>query len=389
MKLAIRLIDDIADLDSCRDSWNELAGERVFHRWEWMYAWANEFCRKGQLAIVVIIGESGEWLGIAPWFVTKSVTRGTVVRQIASGAACSDYTSVAVRPGWESPVAQLLFDVITGHSPCEILADADLFELEGHTPNDPVVKNILQLAEASRLECIQDEISGTWVTRLSGTWEEFEHGLSKSFQRKTRKATSRLGRDDVRVDCGRTADEVAALWPDFVALHQMRRNAIGEPGCFTNCTFGKFLCQASLDLADCGLVRLNVARIAGRPFAANLEFANHDTTHVYQSGMDPRQTSLEPGHLIFAHSIRQAIAGGFREFDFLRGDEPYKERWNARRIPLLRTRIVPPRLSAKLRNGLWAAGRNVRNWARTRALPESALPSITESIDQGPVSAHQ
>lgn len=44
----------------------------------------------------------------------------------------------------------------------------------------------------------------------------------------------------------------------------------------------------------------------------------------YITGFDKRYAALSPGTVIVAHAIREAICSGYRVFDFLRGDEPYK-----------------------------------------------------------------
>ena len=44
----------------------------------------------------------------------------------------------------------------------------------------------------------------------------------------------------------------------------------------------------------------------------------------YITGYDEGYAALSPGTVIVAHAIREAIRNGFRVFDFLRGDEPYK-----------------------------------------------------------------
>jgi CelD/BcsL family acetyltransferase involved in cellulose biosynthesis len=41
-------------------------------------------------------------------------------------------------------------------------------------------------------------------------------------------------------------------------------------------------------------------------------------------GRDPAAEDLSPGMVLHAHSIRTAIERGFRRYDFLRGNEPYK-----------------------------------------------------------------
>ena len=81
--------------------------------------------------------------------------------------------------------------------------------------------------------------------------------------------------------------------------------------------------------------------------------------------MDPAAMEHQPGKLINAAILRQAIAGGYRAFDFLRGDEPYKARFGAKPRPSVRFRVAPHRPVAKLRHNLWVAGRNVKDWVKT------------------------
>jgi CelD/BcsL family acetyltransferase involved in cellulose biosynthesis len=49
----------------------------------------------------------------------------------------------------------------------------------------------------------------------------------------------------------------------------------------------------------------------------------------YLSGFDPQWAAFSPGVLLIAHAIEEAIREGQQEFDFLRGNEPYKYLWGA------------------------------------------------------------
>lgn len=62
------------------------------------------------------------------------------------------------------------------------------------------------------------------------------------------------------------------------------------------------------------------------PVAANACMLDHDRREVlFQLGARvPAAEHLSPGVLLHAHTIRAAIAQGFRRYDFMRGDEPYK-----------------------------------------------------------------
>ena len=68
-------------------------------------------------------------------------------------------------------------------------------------------------------------------------------------------------------------------------------------------------------------------------------FAFRDRTCYYQGGFEPTLGKLSLGTVLTSHAIRAAVDEGRSEFDFLRGEEPYKDRWtrgasrmNVRRI---------------------------------------------------------
>ena len=55
----------------------------------------------------------------------------------------------------------------------------------------------------------------------------------------------------------------------------------------------------------------------------------------------------QPGNLINLMILRQAIARGYRAYDFLRGDEPYKARFGAEPRPSVDFRVAAPRAAAR------------------------------------------
>ncbi len=366
--LKSHLISCVEEFAACRSEWNELAGPRLFHRWEWMFHWWENFGSGSQLAIVVITDSTGQWLGIAPWYTRVSATRGRVVRQLASGSACSDYTSIATRNGYEAEVAKVLAGLMLNQAEHNLFRDVDLFEWDGHVENDQAIATLVERLRTSGANILTEVVSGTWQTELAGSWKEFEQRISKSFRRKTKKADSRLKSDNVTTTIAATQGDLDRVWPIFVELHQLRRTSLNEAGCFADSRFEKFLRNAVLGLSESGNVQINITWLNNRPIATNLEFNAGDAVYMYQTGLDPEFSDFEPGHLIFTWAIRNAIERGFRSFDFLRGDEPYKARWNALRIPLMRTRVVPNRITSRLRFGLWSAGRSVRDWACAKPL---------------------
>ena len=51
--------------------------------------------------------------------------------------------------------------------------------------------------------------------------------------------------------------------------------------------------------------------------------------YFYQSGRDPRWEDQSVGVALMVKMIRRAIEGGYRRFDFLRGEEAYKRQWTS------------------------------------------------------------
>jgi CelD/BcsL family acetyltransferase involved in cellulose biosynthesis len=76
--------------------------------------------------------------------------------------------------------------------------------------------------------------------------------------------------------------------------------------------------------AEAGALRLCFLWIDGRRASGTLSFADGDRWLLYNSGYDPEYRQQSVGLLLKAWSIRYAIENGFREYDFLRGDEAYK-----------------------------------------------------------------
>ncbi len=356
-----RVITKKQEFADCAESWNQLAADRLFHRWEWMFSWWENFGDRGELTVVVVSDPAGRWVGVAPWYKTRSASRGRVVRTLGSGAACSDYASIAVKPGFQDIVAHQLVQLMTGDHPQ--FCDVDLYELEGHLAADPVVAAMVQAALPEALTVDQQPMTGTWRSSLPEAWESFEGDLKKSFRRKTKKAMQRLASPEFHAQVYWTPESLEPVWPLFVDLHQRRRQYLGQPGCFADPAFERFLKSATMRLAASGKAQINMIFHLQEPLACNLEFAQGSTIFMYQTGVDPDKLNLEPGHLTFCWAIRESITRQFRQFDFLRGDEPYKRFWNAEPVPLYCTRLVPDRLVSNLRFGLASAGMQLRHWA--------------------------
>jgi CelD/BcsL family acetyltransferase involved in cellulose biosynthesis len=262
---------------------------------------------------------------------------------VGSGAICSDYVSPNCWDGFELSFANKLAEYFDG-----LVRNTRGFsqglEIEGHLSTDVFWDRLIQEFKTKGWLVSTSEIEGGWRVDLPTDWRRYEEMLHRSRRRKARRAVRMFEDGLVELRVCRSAEEISKWWPEFVRLHQMRRELLNQPGCFSSVHFENFLRNATLELAQQNCCALYLVCHHSEPIAALLVFESSDTSFTYQSGIDVSKLNLEPGHIVNAAAIQDAIARGQRRFDFMRGDEAYKAGWLAQRIPLYRTRLFPPSL---------------------------------------------
>lgn len=360
--MKLEFFSNLSDLDRNRDQWDSVASDYPFFRWSWMGNWMRFLGTDLELAVVVAVDDDGKWIGIAPWCIDGRTPFSRRLRFLGSGDTCSDYLDlICPNSQYDSFSAAVVDWLDSNIGNPDTLGRIDVVELEGITRSRSQTDHLCELLTASGFQQHSTDLEGGWQVELPSTWDELNARFSKKMRRKTKKAVQRLAAPDATVLS--TRDEpLEQVWPLFQVLHQQRREMLGQPGCFADHDFERFLKQAVADLIEESRAEVICLLNDGTPFAAMLLLHDHDTTYMYQSGMDPQFMKQEPGYQIAACAIARSIENGAKNFDFLRGDEPYKARWNTTRIPITRNRFIPRHSIAKLKHGIWLAGRSVKHW---------------------------
>jgi CelD/BcsL family acetyltransferase involved in cellulose biosynthesis len=131
----------------------------------------------------------------------------------------------------------------------------------------------------------------------------------------------------------RTPAAILAGMAGFLALH--RRSKTGKAK-FMDGRMEGFFRQLAPAWAAAGVLALWKLELRGLPAASVLCLEYGDTVGLYNSGFDPEARALSPGVVLIARTIEDAIARGFRRYDFLRGEEPYKYGFGAQPTDVLR-----------------------------------------------------
>jgi CelD/BcsL family acetyltransferase involved in cellulose biosynthesis len=177
------------------------------------------------------------------------------------------------------------------------------------------------------------------VIELAGSWEEYLAGLSGKDRHELRRKLRRAEAGAPRVEVARTPAAMAVLIDGFLALH--RKSKVGKAR-FMDGPMEVFFRELTRELATAGLAALWMLWLEDRPVAALLCLELGDAVSLYNAGFDPEARAMSPGVVLIARTIEDAIARGFRRYDFLRGEEPYKYGFGAVPSEVLRVTLERP-----------------------------------------------
>lgn len=363
-------LTDLDELAPYAEDWDRLAADVPFRSWTWLSAWWRHYGQdRGsgpdapRLFVLCVFDLDDTLVGVAPWYVEGGGPLGRVVRLLGLDEVCSDYLSLLCQPGMEAPVAQAAADFLTDLADAEnyLRGRWDLLVLEGVDARDRAVNRLIEHLAQRQYTVHRRAGLNCWRIELPHTWDEYLAMLSANHRSQIR----RLQRDFF--DTGRAVlhsvrqiDELPWAIDLLIDLHQRRRLSLGQPGCFASPRFTAFHREVIPRLLLAGQLQLDWLELDGKPIAVEYQLAAGGVIYAYQSGIDPDALRRQPGRLITLATIRRAIEQGYRSYDFLRGDEPYKAHFRALPRPSLEARVVPNRTSAQLRHGLWLAGSNVK-----------------------------
>jgi CelD/BcsL family acetyltransferase involved in cellulose biosynthesis len=378
----VREIRDVAEWDGCADDWRRITAESpratVFQSWEWTRAWWDHFGGGARRLWVLAFVEDGTTVGFAPLFLPPIWTPLRTARFLGTGA--SDYGDLIALPEREDAVRAAFWGFLSEHR-----GRWDQLDLQQIRPEAVLAASEAALPQTVRVQIWPGE--NCPFLPLPGDWETFRKGLGKKLRGNIgyyERALAKVYEVEMRLATPESlGEDMAALFD----LHQRRWNKRWMPGAFATRRARAFHRDVAARLLGAGFLRLHLVALDGETQAALYCYQFNRRCAYYQGGFEPSLARLSIGTVLTAHAIRHAIeADGAGEFDFLRGDEPYKYRWGARdrqnrRFSVTRRGLVRPRLLQSV--GRWShrAELAFKDWMHRRhgsppAAVDSARPGV-------------
>ena len=191
-----------------------------------------------------------------------------------------------------------------------------------YVPDDtPTLATVTEVLEASSYRVTREKLVTSPRIALPADYESYVQGLGKKERHELRRKLRRF--ESAPGTSFRWAEDHDrhAVLDRFFALHRLSR---GDKAAFMTDPTEAFFRDLADTLATVGWLRLGVVRAYDQDAAVLFALAYGDTLALYNAAYDPALGSLSLGIASHAYAVRDAIAQGFRIYDLLRGDEPYK-----------------------------------------------------------------
>ena len=315
----IRIIETQEEFQALRKQWNDLVdhmeGSEAFFCWEWAAArlgHGHADCNE----LFILTGKiDGKLVAIAPLCIQRTgigPLQGRAVRTITGDQA--DYGSFYLhREGNHRVILAALLGALHEHR-----HRWDVLHLFNFNSRNPQAFLLADLAEA--------EFGMTCHFRERMLTPYFRYGtndakIARSRLKTTERRERGLHRDhQVEIVIGGAFSE--EFWQRFVNLHLAK----WPESIFRDPAHTAFLRDAIARIEPLGKVEVSWLKIDGELAALHLGFKTAEKVGYYIPVSDQKYQQQGIGGILLKNLIDH-YAGQKREFDFLRGNEPYKFHW--------------------------------------------------------------
>lgn len=375
MPLQVRTIRTWNELEAIRPAWERiLQGAEaltIFSTFEWLGAWWRAFAKDKELVAPVFSNSDNEVVGIIPlyadWTEPTAAFRIRRLRLVGDGSEDSDNLDLIIRGGYETSCTQAF------QSWLESNPDWDICEM-----------NTLPLNSASLPPLISDLKQRGWTLRqlersrsripLPNTWENYlKQTISKKEKTKIGHYTNRLQRRfTVSVTKCDEAQALPASLATLFELHQKRWQLKGKPGAFASAQRCELYYSLAASFMERGWLEFWIMALDGKAVAAQFGFRYRNTVYSLQEGFDPAYSSDRVGYVLRAHVLKTLIGQGVRQYDFLGGEDPSKNRWGAQVGSYADIHFARPLTQGAIYLRTDQTTRALKSWFR-RSLPNTVL----------------
>lgn len=311
--------------------WRDAQSANPFLSWEWQRSWAASHAERAEPLIVAQPFADGRLAGLLA--LQRTRRHGLWRMEMLAQASDGDEWDCLLHPAAPAATARRLVEVALRQRRW------DWLEIDSVPPGGPLAAALTPLGARSEAGPALPYLA------LPATLAALLDSHSPNFRSEVRRRRRRFERlvPGAHLECVETSRGMQAGMAELFRLHERRRAQRGERSVYESAEARAFHLRAAAQLAASGRCRLYLLCSGGAVVAALYGLVWGRRFLYYQSGFDPAFADHSPGTVLLAGVAEDCIRRGERQFDFLRGEEAYKNRWTETRHPTLRLILTATR----------------------------------------------
>lgn len=191
-------------------------------------------------------------------------------------------------------------------------------------PHSPVYAALLNELQAIGWIPFRFFCFGNWFLDVKDDWDGYLKRRGANLRSRIKRKTRRFSAEGGALEVVTATDQLEEAIASFQAVYTASWKT-PEP-------YADFVPSLIRRLASLGMLRLGIARLQGKPIAAQLWIVGHGKASIYKVAYHEAFASYSPGTVLTSHLLKHVIeTDGVSEVDFLIGDDDYKQIWMSNR----------------------------------------------------------
>ena len=333
----IKIIQNINELESIESEWNDLfeesSGSNVFQSFDWNYIWLKHFLRKNDNIFIIAVyndKENGKLEAIAPFFIRRFFLFLKSLMFISYDY--SDYLDIIIRKNCdkEKIYAEIFNTVLLKNKSNKIADIIYLKQVSKKTLN--LISEYLQ--KIKKISLNFKESGNCYYFNLPDNIEEYMKRFNSKQRYNILKRVEKADDVNIKYSACSSVNTYKSLFEKylniFFELHQKRWQGKGKRGVFYNDDIKNFFKELFISLFNKNRITLSTLKINdGNIIASAVCFDYADKKQIYLPGFDTAYSGYHPGIVLIYNDIKESINKKYKELDFLKGGEEYKQRFGA------------------------------------------------------------
>ena len=305
---------------------------QIFLSWTWLSGWLRQISGPWLILAAREDGEGCPYVGFLPLRIQVRATEAQLRNELnMAGNFAADYTGMLCAPGFDHRAIPAFAGYLKKMNWGRLNLDNVRISAARHRlllAHFPKAKfKIEEISRVGKVDGIDNSLCP--FAPLPADWETYLAGLSANTRQKIRRLLKLIDAPDEYRITQATAETIDRDIDTLLRFWEIKWRPRKGDTVDSLVRSNRRMLTTSF---ESGLLLLPTLWQRDRPAAALATFVDRRKRALlfYMTGRDESFEGPSPGLTLHGYSIRHAIANGFTEYDFLRGNEAYKYSFGVR-----------------------------------------------------------